>query len=260
MRGEWAVAVDNTRVSWSARAEAAIRLLRDVDDVRIEADGEVIRTIHILSTSARPPKQIVRDVQTLLFNRLNKQIDHRIVSVAFTQPEEAAPQPRIVEVAPPAADATPEPAADDRIRFGSVNLYVAGPRTQVQVELRWKGAPRMGSASGWSTRDGAHRLIAAASLAAVQEFLDEDVALGVSEIAFVRIGRQDAVVVGLTLLAHRQEKLLVGSCAVEQDAQQAVVLATLSALNRVVGGLRTKEPTEYILRPSSAKESGARRG
>jgi hypothetical protein len=256
------VAVENTRVTWSARAEAAIRSLRDVDDVRIEADGEVIRTIHILSSSARPPKQIVRDVQTLLFNRLNKQIDHRVVSVAFTQTEPApVPGPaRLVEVTAPAAAAVPEATPDDRIRFGSVNLYVAGPRTQAQVELRWKGAPRMGSASGWSTRDGAHRLIAVATLAAVQEFLDEDVALGVSEIAFVRIGRQDVVVVGLSLLAHRQEKLLVGSCAVEQDAQQAVVLATLSALNRVVGGLRTKEPTEYILRPSSTKESGARRG
>jgi hypothetical protein len=29
------------------------------------------------------------------------------------------------------------------------------------------------------------------------------------------------------------------------------VLATLSALNRVVGGMRVKEPTEYVLRPSA---------
>ena len=47
-------------------------------------------------------------------------------------------------------------------------------------------------------------------------------------------------------------KRLVGCCTVEQDAQQAVALATLAALNRVVGGLRTKEPTEYVLRPTSA--------
>jgi len=47
---------------------------------------------------------------------------------------------------------------------------------------------------------------------------------------------------------------------VEQDAQQAVALATLAGLNRVLGGLRTKEPTEYVLRPSSAQEaSGAKR-
>jgi hypothetical protein len=156
----------------------------------------------------------------------------------------------------------PEPEAplEERIRFGSVNLYVAGSRAQAQVELRWKGVPRMGSASGWSTREGAHRLIATATLNSIQEFLDDDVALGVADVEFVQMGRRQVAVVGLTLLAHRQEKLLVGSCTVEQDVQQAVVLATLTALNRVVGGLRTKEPTEYVLRPASVREdSGASR-
>ena len=31
----------------------------------------------------------------------------------------------------------------------------------------------------------------------------------------------------------------------------AIVLATLSSLNRVIGGLKTKEPIEYVLRPAS---------
>ena len=63
--------------------------------------------------------------------------------------------------------------------------------------------------------------------------------------------RSMATLVALSLLAHRQEKLLVGSCAVEQDVQQAVVLATLAALNRIMGGLPTRVPTEYVLRPTS---------
>ncbi len=48
-----------------------------------------------------------------------------------------------------------------------------------------------------------------------------------------------------------------GSTGLLSDTQQAVVLATLAALNRVVGGLRTREPTEYVLRPASTEESGA---
>jgi len=55
----------------------------------------------------------------------------------------------------------------------------------------------------------------------------------------------------VSFVAHRQEKMLTGSCAVAHDTPQAVVLATLDALNRVVGGLRVKEPTEYVLRPTS---------
>ena len=151
----------------------------------------------------------------------------------------------------PAPPGEPEIAAAERIRFVSVNLFVAGPRTQAQVELRWKGLPRMGSASGWSTRDGAHRLVAAAALAAIQEFLAEPVALSVEEVRLVGLGRRRAVVVSVAMVGHRHEKVLTGSCTVEQDLQQAVVLATLSALNRLVGGLPVREPTEYVLRPTS---------
>lgn len=259
------MSVDATRVPWAAEMEEALRSLRDVDGVSIGASGDQIREVHILSGSSRPAKQIVRDVQTLLLTRFNRQIDHRIVSVAFTAeksesaPATAAPAAPTAPEAPAAAPApgtAPAPAsstapATGRIRFTSANVYVSGARVQAQVELRWKGVLRMGGASGWSTRSTSHRLIAQATLAAVQEFLDEDLALGLAGIEFTRVGRGRAVVVGLELIAHRETRTLYGSCAVGRDAQQAVVLATLAALNRVVGGLRTKEPTEYVLRPMS---------
>jgi uncharacterized SAM-dependent methyltransferase len=96
-----------------------------------------------------------------------------------------------------------------------------------------------------------HRLVAQAAVAAVQEFLADEVALGAQDVEFLKLGRGRCVVVSLSLLAGRQEKILVGTCAVEQDVQQAVVCATLDALNRVVAGLRPLEPTEYVVRPTS---------
>ncbi len=270
--------LDTKHSAWTAEAESAIRALRDVEGVSLQVEGDEIREVHVLSSSRRPAKQIVRDVQTVLLTRFNRNIDYRVVSVAFTRGGPAA----IVEpvaaapVAPPAAErlfanpaAAPAPspttargarasadpdfetAGAERIRFASVNLFVSGPRTQAQVELRWKGLARMGGASGWSSRDGAHRMIAQATIAAVQEFLDGEVAFGLPEVEFVKMGRRRVALVALSLLAHRQEKVLVGSCAVEQDVQQAVVLATLAALNRIVGGLPTRVPTEYVLRPTS---------
>jgi small basic protein len=133
-----------------------------------------------------------------------------------------------------------------------VNLFVTGPRAQAQVELKWKGVPRVGSATGVTARDAAQGLIAAATVAALQEYLEDDLALGVEHAEIAQIGGQAVAVVTLRLLSHRQCKTLVGCCTVDQDGQQAVALATLAALNRVVGGLRTKEPTEYVLRPTSA--------
>jgi hypothetical protein len=132
-----------------------------------------------------------------------------------------------------------------------VNLIVNGQRAQAQVELRWKGLPRVGNASGYSSRDDAHRLVAQATTLAVQEFLADPVALSVRDVAFADLTGRRVVIVVLSLLAHRHEKVLTGSCTVEQDTPQAVVLATLSALNRIVAGMRAKEPTEYVLRAES---------
>jgi hypothetical protein len=234
-------------MSWTTDAENGIRGLPDVQDARILVEGGEIREVHVISGSRKPAKLIVKDVVGLMWTRFNRRIDHRIVGVVRVgNPVNGAPR------AEPAPEA-PAPALDEpsRIRFGSVNLYMDGARAQAQVELRWKGVLRMGSASGWCSREGAHRLVAAATLAALQEFLDDDVALGVEGVEVVRMGGQDVIIVGLALLMHRQEKTLTGCCTVGRDLPQAVVLATLSALNRVVGGLKTKEPIEYILRPAS---------
>src|SRR5262245_28293499 len=61
-----ALTLDTTRTSWTTKAEEAIRGLRDVDGATIQLQGDEISEIHVLTHSKRPPKQIVRDVQTVL--------------------------------------------------------------------------------------------------------------------------------------------------------------------------------------------------
>jgi hypothetical protein len=280
------LAVDSSRTAWTRAAEEALRRVRGIEEATIRLEDDEIREIHILTTSTRPAKQIVRDVQGILHNKFQRTIDYRIVSVVYCDPAPApgaetagtAPLPPAPALppAPPAATTGPPPPAparfeerseatpaasvpppssgpsSERIRYVGVNLFVSGARTQAQVELRWKGFPRMGSASGWSTRGGAHRLIAQATLAAVQEFLADELALSLDEVRVVRQGRQRVVLVSIALVNHRDERTLLGTCVVQQDLQRSVVLATLSALNRLVGGLRVKQPTEYVLRPASS--------
>jgi len=241
----------------AVRAETAIRRLRDVEGVSVRVDGADLVEIHVVSSSDRSPKQIVRDVQAVLRTDLGMSIDHRIVSVALARAPGAAPAgatsaPPVPARAPAPSRAPepspPEPVRDDRIRYENANLIVHGQKTQAQVELRWKGLPRIGNASGWSSRDDSHRLVAQATALAVQEFLSDPIALNVRDVSFVETGGHRVAVVVMSLLAHRHEKVLTGSCSLERDATQAVVLATLSALNRLVAGMRVKEPTEYVLR------------
>ena len=154
------------------------------------------------------------------------------------------PAPRLRQ-----AEASP---SGTRVRFASANVYVAGLRTQAQVELQWRGMLRLGSATGPSTRENAERLVAAATLNALQPFLGEERTLAVQDVSRLRLGRQTVYVVSVKLLEHRSEKVLTGSCTLEQDVPQTVVYATLAAVNRILGGLPAQEPVEYELRPTSA--------
>ena len=256
-----------------AEAERLLCQLRDVKAASITTDGDTIREIHIVAVSTRAPKQIVRDVETSLKAFLKRGIDHRMISVALQEPgapAEGAPAPAATQqvgaqaaVPPPGRvipeperpAARPEPAAarpgGSRVRFMTANLFVSGLRTQAQVELSWQGMTRLGNATGASARDNAYRLLSSATLNALVPYLGDDVTLAPHEVEFVRLGRQEVVVVTVKLLGQRSEKTLVGSCTVEQDVAQSVVYATLAAVNRVLGGLRSREPVEYELRPTS---------
>jgi len=153
-----------------------------------------------------------------------------------------------VEAPPPALPKTDSA----RVRFVNANLFVSGLRTQAEVELSWQGTTWVGNATGASARDNAFRLLSSATLSALAPFLGPDITLAPHDVEFVRLGRQEAVVVAVKLLAQRSEKTLVGSCTVEQDVAQSVVYATLAAVNRVLGGLKAVEAVEYELRPTSA--------
>src|SRR5512138_1101496 len=131
-----------TTTTLASRAEAAIRRLRDVEGVSVRADGDDIVEIHVVTSSERPPKNIVRDVQTVLRTGLGLAIDHRVVSVAMAQKGSGAaalesfPPPAAFEEpapAPVAEEADEAPAFGERIQFEGVNLFVSGPRTQAQV-------------------------------------------------------------------------------------------------------------------------------
>jgi hypothetical protein len=167
----------------------------------------------------------------------------------------AAVAPAAVQVAaekPASSSPVPGAAETARVRFVNANLFISGLRTQAEVELSWQGMTRVGNATGASARDNAHRLLASATLSALAPFLGPDVTLAAHDVEIVRLGRQDAVVVAVKLLAQRSEKTLVGACTVEQDLTQSVVYATLAAVNRVLGGLRVAESVEYELRPTSS--------
>ena len=61
--------------------EETLSRLDSVDAVRVVTEGERVAEVHILAATSKPPKQVVRDVQSLAMARYGTNIDRRVISV-----------------------------------------------------------------------------------------------------------------------------------------------------------------------------------
>ncbi len=274
-----------TKPAWILEAEQQVRALEGIERVAIVWDGRSISEIHIVSSSDRAPRLISRDVETALKAREIK-VDHRVISVAQVRKSVNgdaahatnghAPVEPSLELPPPGpallpiqgtriADPRPrairpgyangtDPEGEEasaRLRFQSVNVMNVGFRATADVELSLLGQVVLGTRSGIGSRMGTPRLVASAALEALKQLVAEDVEFGLEAMDFVEIGGQRVAIVAIVCLEDRRQRVLFGTAAVEGDPHQAVVHATLDALNRSFGRLLQRERIEYELRPTS---------
>jgi hypothetical protein len=234
-----------------AEVEQTLVGLRDVHSASIVADPNgVILEVHVVATDGRSPKQIVRDVESMLVARLGIQIDHRKISVAQIG-EGGAPGPVPVErEAPAAVEGTFLWPSERRIRFVGVSVAQSQLKAEARVELALDGVNTVALESGADSPDSVLRIVAAATLKAVQQFFEGDQVFSLSAVEEASIGGKAVVVVSVVSLSDGREKTLVGSCPVSRDVTRATALATLDAVNRFLRRCRPKEPTEYEVGPA----------
>ena len=185
--------------------------------VSITQEGE-IEEIHILGDAERTPKQIVRDIESMLVTQLGLRIDHKRVSVAQMRKSGKTPQVRAVT----------------RLKFRSVNLTVTGVAAEAQVEIEREEVVSTGIASGPSSTQNQMRLVARASLRAVEKFFSPDHSLALEELKVIPLGGEKIVVIIINLLQPREEIKLIGSSIMGSDVKRNVIFATLKALNRYI--------------------------
>ncbi|MGH2788320.1 MAG: hypothetical protein ACRDJV_10475 [Actinomycetota bacterium] len=203
--------------------EADISRVAGVSSARVVGD-DVPREIHVVATVERPPKQVVRDVQSLAAARFGISIDHRIVSVVQMDKDE--PLPEIVE----------EEDDSGRLVIDRVVLASKGRSGWVRVGLRWPdGEVTEGAGVAGATRESRAR---GASLA-VQQALEpvmttNDVSLDVDQVLINQLGVADSVTVKLMWHEGRRSTALVGSALIDDDVASATVRAFLQAINRKI--------------------------
>ncbi|MFQ3610952.1 MAG: hypothetical protein SNJ72_05570 [Fimbriimonadales bacterium] len=202
---------------WSTtQIEHALRELKGVCGARVVADESgLIQEIHLLVEGDRNPKQVVRDVESALMAHFGIHIDHRKISVAQKS-----------------AMRTP---VSSRLRWVDVQLSQEGTRAIATVLLERNGHLFRGTASGVRASTQLPRLVALATLRAIESAHGLVERFGLEELnTNLTIGGYPMVAVLVSAVRDQGEDLLLGSALVRQDPFRAVGLATLDAVNRRV--------------------------
>lgn len=209
--------------------EAALSQVGEIKAARVVVglDGQIAE-IHILALPVKPPKQLVRDIESTLMARFGIPVDHRKISIAQlgrdSMPEVPAP-------------ARPSAA---RPRIVSINASVSGLQAAASVTLEIDGAEYVGMASGPASQTGRARHVALAALDAVSQYVTEGTTFALEDVAVVQLGREKVSVACITLVTSFGEQSFSGSALVRQNDSDSIVRATLDAINRRIGLLTTE--------------------
>ena len=210
-----------------------LRLLPDLEDALRQIPGIKAASVvtgpdaaptevHVLATTDKSPKQVVRDVQSLAMARYDLDIDHRIVSVVqFDEP----------------GDDGDGDGAESTIRpvMTALTVRTAGTEAEATIALTLGGTTFEGSATGaWSTATRP-RLVARAALSALADLLGSPAE--VDQVAVVPLGGRSIAICVLSVMSPRgSEQLLTGSALVRGDESDAVARSVLAAVNRRLTG------------------------
>lgn len=224
------------------RAEALVASVQGVSSCRIRTDeaGHVTE-VHVVSRGGKSPKLVARDVEGVLKAEMNVDVDYKKIGVVVLDAEPEAP-----------ADAPPEefPILEHASRFAFVSVNVVSTRAglRAEVELSRDSAEAFGSSESDNPAVLPHAVIAQATLRAISEFLDDDTRLCLVGVLKVPLGGKDVVLARVDVMSSRYNKPLAGSAMVDGNEAQAVVFATLDAINRLIGKLEFKSAVEYKIK------------
>lgn len=214
--------------------ESSLAEVGEIKAARVVVGSEgVIQEIHVLALPTKPPKQLVRDIESTIMARFGLPVDHRKISIAQIG-REAVQTPE-----PATAPAEERPSAV-RPRIISLNSNVTGLRASASVTLEMAGAEYIGQASGPASQTGRVRQVALATLDALDQYVSESTTFSLEDVAIVQLGRERVAVSCVCLVTQYGEQSFTGSALVRQSDNDSVVRATLDAINRRMGLLKTE--------------------
>jgi hypothetical protein len=182
--------------------------------------------IHIVASAERKPKQIVRDIETLLFVKHRLKVDYRKISLV------QLPDEKLLRI----------PIARPEIR--SVTEDILGDKKRIRVEIQGASKVAAGQAEESIDNPNTNRTAAKAAMAAVEKLLDHRIKVRVEDVTSFRFGLREVLIVIVTCLVEDREETFVGASFAGNRPSESAARATLDALNRRIYNLSLQSPRE----------------
>lgn len=193
--------------------EKTIEKLDSVVSCKIISEDNNFEEIHIVSKGSRSAKQLVRDIQSVLIATYNVQVDHKKISIAEIQD-----------------DCLKKTAG--RLKIMSVAHDNKGQKATVKVSLDNHKDIFENSKTGINTCRNIDRMLVDVTLETVEDACGYEETFILEDVKTVNISTDKVVIVVITCINDGFEQRLSGSCIIKSDYKEAVVKATLDALNR----------------------------
>lgn len=210
--------------------EEALSQVGEIKAVRVVAafDGQ-ISEIHVLALPTKTPKQLVRDIESTLMARFGIPIDHRKISIA-----QLGCDPLL------GTEIEAERPSEVRPRIVAIDASVTGVRASASVTIEIAGRELIGMAAGPASKTGRARFVALATLDAMGQYVSEDLSFALEDVTIVQLGGEKVAVSCVSLVSGHGEQSFSGSALVRQSEKDSIVRATLDAINRRIGLLKTE--------------------
>ena len=168
-----------------------------------------------MSDTKRNPKQISRDIQSVLISQFDIDIDYKVISIAQIENREAL-------------------FNDFRLKVSGIEHSINGNLFEAKVTLENNEQFFVGTHSGLHTMKNVHKIVATSTLNAVSESCNNLHHFVLDDIFEVSSSGKDALVTVVTTIVNGREHVLCGSTILNKNSAVVAVEATLNAVNRIL--------------------------
>ena len=174
----------------------------------VEENGEP-REVHVIASSDKNPKQIVRDIETMVLASIGFKLDRKIISIAQLDSQHSLPKVKY--------------------SVSHVDLERYGNTVKAIVRITsLDGEEKTGEYEGPDTTVNLPKVVGMA----VVDSLKPDSAVSVDDVQKLVMAGEEFVICHLTLSDGSNETRVLGAAPLKNDFLKAICYATLDALSK----------------------------